>query len=547
MLKIVKCLQYRKALVYLCSKMSRKFLWIIAVFMGCAMVALIIVQAYWINNAYRLKEKQFSQLVNRALDNVVDEIQERETIWHILDEAQAFDTTWQDEMNQWEQYNFDLNARIGEDGNLDQTLTFLQKSSRDRQSSELKIISGDSIFTIEQNPGFIREDSTTEGDIQIYPPLKIRKRLEKQMTENRLLIDRIMERMISPDAPIEERVDPHKLDQIIHRQFLNIGIDLDYEFAILRQNLELAYKSGNYYYNEEMENFLKALFPNDFFSRTGFLSLYFPRKASFLLKSLGFMGISSIILTLVIILSFLGTILIIFRQKRLSEIKNDFVSNMTHELKTPISTISLASQMLNDKTIPTESKNFDNISSIIRDESKRLGYQVEKVLQMAIFDQGKIKLKKKKTDINELIHNVITNFTLQIENRNGTIEEDYSAEEAILNVDNVHFTNMISNLVDNAIKYSGEEPAISVRTLNRNKKLIILVKDNGIGIKKEDQRKIFEKFYRVPTGNIHNVKGFGLGLSYVKKIAEEHHGSVNLKSEAGTGTEFEISFPVDST
>ena len=258
------------------------------------------------------------------------------------------------------------------------------------------------------------------------------------------------------------------------------------------------------------------------------------------------MGTSSIILTLVIILSFLLTILIIFRQKRLSEIKNDFVSNMTHELKTPISTISLASQMLNDETIPAESKNIDNISRIIRDESKRLGYQVEKVLQMAIFDQGRIKLKKKKTDINELIHNVITNFTLQIENKNGVIEEDYSANKAVINIDNVHFTNMISNLVDNAIKYSGKEPAISVSTLNRNEKLIVLVKDSGIGIKKEDQRKIFEKFYRVPTGNIHNVKGFGLGLSYVKRIVEEHLGSVSVKSEPGMGTEFEISFPVDS-
>ncbi len=525
--------------------MSRKFLWIIAIFMGLAMIALIIVQAYWITNAYRLKEKQFSQMVDRALYNVVSEIQERETIWHIMDEAQVYDTSWQEEMAHWEQYNFDINARIGQDGKLDQSVTFSQRSDQDEHSSELRIISGDSILTIEQGPGFVHVDTSVAGNIQIYQPRKIRKKLEKQMAENRVFIDRIMERMISPGAPIEQRVDPDQLDQIIRRQFLNSGIDLDYEFAILRENREFAYRSTGYYYDDGMEHFIRALFPNDFFSRTGFLSLYFPRKASFLLKSLGFMGTSSIILTLVIILSFLTTILIIFRQKRLSEIKNDFVSNMTHELKTPISTISLASQMLNDETIPTESKNFDNISRIIRDESKRLGYQVEKVLQMAIFDQGRIKLKKKKTDINELIHNVITNFALQIENKKGAIEEDYSADNAVLQVDNVHFTNMISNLVDNAIKYSGEEPAISVSTLNRNEKLIIRVKDSGIGIKKENQRRIFEKFYRVPTGNIHNVKGFGLGLSYVKKIAEEHHGSVSLKSEPGMGTEFEISFNVD--
>jgi two-component system phosphate regulon sensor histidine kinase PhoR len=523
---------------YLCMEMSRKFLWIIAIFMGFAMIALIIVQTYWINNAFRLKEKQFSQLVNRALYNVVSELQEREAVWHIMEEAQPFDTSWQEELAYFEQYNLDINATIGPDGQLDQSVYFTQRSNRDQHESELTIIADDSILRIEQNPGLVYADTGQTQDI--------RKRIEKKMAEDRVFIDRIMKRMIRPNAPIEKRINPAQLDNVIQRQFQNSGIDAGYEFAILRENMEPAFESSNYYHDDETEYFVTALFPQDIFSRTGYLSLYFPRKTSFLLKSLGFMGISSIILTLVIILSFSVTIFIIFRQKRLSEIKNDFVSNMTHELKTPISTISLASQMLNDESIPAESKNYGNISRIIGDESKRLGYQVEKVLQMAIFDQGRIRLKKKKTDINDLIRNVITNFTLQIENKNGVIVEDYGAENAFLQVDNVHFTNMISNLVDNAIKYSGEEPAISVSTLNRDEKLIIRVKDNGIGIKKEDQRRIFEKFYRVPTGNIHNVKGFGLGLSYVKKIAEEHHGSVKLKSEPGMGSEFEITLPVNS-
>ena len=525
--------------------MSRKFLWVIAIFMGFAMIALIIVQTYWINNAYRLKENQFRQAVDRALYNVVNEIQERETIWHIMDEAEVFDSSWQEEMAFWEGYQFDFNASLGPDGRLDQSLYFSQRSNPGHQGHQLTIITDDSVLRIGQDSGFIHVDSSYEGNIRFYQP-QIRKKIEKKMTENRVFIDRIMERMISPEAPIDQRIDPEYLDQVIRRQFLNNGIDLDYEFAILRGNMDLAYQSSGYYHDGEMDHFVKALFPNDFFSRTGYLSLYFPRKASFLLRSLGFMGISSVILTLVIILSFSVTIYVLFRQKRLSEIKNDFVSNMTHELKTPISTISLASQMLNDETIPNETKNYGKISRIIGDESKRLGYQVEKVLQMAIFDQGKIKLKPKRTDVNELIHNVVTSFALQIGNKNGSIEEDYAAENAIINVDNVHFTNMISNLVDNAIKYSRETPSIHVSTLSRNGKLIIRIKDKGIGIRKEDQRRIFEKFYRVPTGNVHNVKGFGLGLSYVKKIAEEHHGSVSLRSEPGKGTEFEISLPVHS-
>jgi two-component system phosphate regulon sensor histidine kinase PhoR len=310
--------------------------------------------------------------------------------------------------------------------------------------------------------------------------------------------------------------------------------------------MNIAFKSQEFDGTTESQYYHTSLFPQDMFSRPGYLSIYFPHRTSFLFRSLGFMGISSIILTLLVILGFSLTIFVIFRQKRLSEIKNDFVNNMTHELKTPISTISLASQMLNDNSIPQESKNLGNISRIIGDESKRLGYQVEKVLQMAIFDKGRIRLKFKNTDLNDLVQNVITNFDLQVQNQAGSITGELNARDALLEVDPVHMTNVISNLVDNAIKYSGEAPEISIGTFNRDGELVIRVADRGIGIKKEDQRRVFEKFYRVPTGNVHNVKGFGLGLSYVKKIVEEHKGTVEMKSEFGHGTEFEISIPENS-
>jgi signal transduction histidine kinase len=219
---------------------------------------------------------------------------------------------------------------------------------------------------------------------------------------------------------------------------------------------------------------------------------------------------------------------------------------MTHELKTPISTISLASQMINDSSIPAESKNMKNISRIIEDESKRLGYQVEKVLQMAIFDRGKLKLKLKQADMNDLVLSVINNFTIQVDKLGGSIAGELNAANSLVNIDTVHFTNVISNLVDNAVKYSPETPDILIATENRNGRLLIRVRDKGIGFKKEDQKRIFEKFYRVPTGNVHNVKGFGLGLSYVKKIVEEHDGTISLKSELNKGSEFEISLPVKS-
>jgi signal transduction histidine kinase len=216
---------------------------------------------------------------------------------------------------------------------------------------------------------------------------------------------------------------------------------------------------------------------------------------------------------------------------------------MTHELKTPISTISLASQMLHDPTIPTASKNVEHLSKVILEESKRLSFQVERVLQTAIFEKGKIHLKIRQLDVHELINNVVRNFIIQVKNRNGTIIKNLDAQYSMVNVDEVHFANVLLNLLDNAIKYCQVQPNISVTTFNRKGFIVIQVQDNGIGIKKEDQKRVFEKFYRVPTGNVHNVKGFGLGLSYVKKIVDEHGGKIVVESEPNVGTRFDISIP----
>jgi two-component system phosphate regulon sensor histidine kinase PhoR len=219
---------------------------------------------------------------------------------------------------------------------------------------------------------------------------------------------------------------------------------------------------------------------------------------------------------------------------------------MTHELKTPISTISLASQMLSDSSISNDMKNIPHLSTLIYDESKRLGIQVERVLQMAIFDHGKMNLKIKKINIHELIETISNNFSLQIKNRGGTFSLDLKAEQTIIYADEMHITNAIINLLENAIKYCVKEPEIEISTKCSNKLIIIAIKDNGIGISKDNYKRIFEQFYRVPTGNIHNVKGFGLGLSYVKKVMQVHYGSVTVESEVGKGSIFKMLIPIYS-
>ena len=247
-----------------------------------------------------------------------------------------------------------------------------------------------------------------------------------------------------------------------------------------------------------------------------------------------------------VLITFIFTIVVIFRQKKLTEIKNDFINNMTHEFKTPISTISLAAQMLQDPSVGKSPQMFQHISNVINDETKRLRFQVEKVLQMSMFERQKVTMKMKDIDANELINGVINTFALKVEKHNGKITANLEAEESMIFVDEMHFTNVIFNLMDNAVKYKrpDEELLLNVRTWNESGRLLISIQDNGIGIKKEDLKKIFEKFYRVHTGNLHDVKGFGLGLAYVKKIVQDLKGTIRAESEVGVGTKFIIALPL---
>lgn len=554
MLKIVKKQPISLQRSYLCIIMSRKFLWIITVFMSLAMIGLIIVQAYWINNAIDVKEKQFSQIVNRALANIVSEVQQQETVFHIINEIEPIDTN-----NGWQEYTsvqvevsaaeylHEFTVRPGEGNNQTKTINkgvqIYQRSTSKGDHKDLAVITEDT-FLLGDKPRIIVDTSGIQT-ITWISPKQIRKKIEQELANQQIFIDNILSKMMTPEMTLEERIDPELLNKIIWKEMRNNGIDLNYEFAVYRDPGDIAMKTNQFNLNDNTDYFTTELFPRDIFNQQDYLSIYFPGKKNFMIQSLGFMAISSIFLTMVIILSFATTFYIIFKQKRLSEIKNDFINNMTHELKTPISTISLASQMLNDKSIPAKSKNLGNISRVIADESKRLEYQVEKVLQMAIFDRVKIKLKFRQIDIHDLIQGVINNFNIQMDKKGGQIFVKLDASNPVLMLDTVHITNVISNLIDNAIKYSKENPEIQVVTENRHGKLLIRIKDNGIGISKEDQKKIFEKFYRVPTGNIHNVKGFGLGLSYVKKIIEAHNGYILVRSELNKGTEFEICLPLN--
>jgi len=344
---------------------------------------------------------------------------------------------------------------------------------------------------------------------------------------------------------IQERIDTTRLSLILATAMKQADIDLEYKYAI--KNSSMAKETvifGDADYKSNRNEYSQLLFQNDFDGpKPNYLYVYFPHRRQYLFKATGLSIIPTIILTGLLIAIFAYTIMVIFRQKKLSIIKNDFINNMTHELKTPISTISLASQMLQDGTISNTPSTIEHISKVINQESKRLSFQVEKVLQMAVFNEGRLKLKLREFDINKLIENVASNFELRVKSKDGKLITEIKAENAIVKGDEVHITNVIFNLLDNAMKYSREIPEIRIITENRKDRIMVAVQDNGIGIAKEHHSQIFERFYRVPTGNIHDVKGFGLGLSYVKKIIDLHNGEIKVESVINKGTKFKIYFP----
>jgi two-component system, OmpR family, phosphate regulon sensor histidine kinase PhoR len=305
--------------------------------------------------------------------------------------------------------------------------------------------------------------------------------------------------------------------------------------------------SANFKYNG-LKNFKDCfnvnLFPNDFTNTENFLTVFFPNQNSFVFKNMWMTYLSSLLLMVVMIACFYVALSTILKQKKLADIKNDFINNMTHEFKTPISTISLATQMLQDKDIAATPSMFNRYLNIILDENKRLGAQVEKVLQTAQMDRGEVELNLEEVNLHEIIEKALENISPQIEQREGMVELDLQAEKTILQADSLHLTNVVLNLLDNANKYSPESPQITITTRDNPEGISLIISDKGIGMSKESIKSIFEKFYRVPTGNVHNVKGFGLGLSYVKKMVEEHHGKINVVSKLGEGSEFEVILPV---
>lgn len=514
--------------------MSRKMLITLIVLLAIILAALVFFQTRMIKTASDVREKEFDNLVRSALFLVADQLELHER--NIARESArrgklpGFNNP-NEGFNTFPRNNFgmgSMNLRFSyQEGNGYQSY----REEMQIQISDTILSTPDTSFNAIRNSDFAQHYYSQEQQLQRW-------------LDN---IDWINYKVILEDYPIEERIDSAVLEGFLDSAIRNVGITLDYKYAVKNSQKgrdSIIIGDKDYNLGKRKLDWYQPLFIYDQNGvKPNYLHLYFPQRSRYLLRETGVTIIPTIILTALLIGIFTFTILIIIKQKKLSSIKNDFINNMTHELKTPISTISLASQMLQDGSVTNTPRTIEHVSKVINQESKRLSFQVEKVLQMAVFNEGRLKFKLKEFDVNKMVKSVVNNFELRVNNKNGTIISDIKAENSIIKADEVHITNVVFNLLDNAVKYSKEDPEIKVSTLNKREFVVISVEDNGIGISKEHQKQIFDRFYRVPTGNVHNVKGFGLGLSYVKKVVDLHKSEIKVESTVNKGTKFSIFFP----
>lgn len=368
--------------------------------------------------------------------------------------------------------------------------------------------------------------------------------------------DQLQRELMRP-ATIAQKFTSYEIEEKLRKAFQNQGLkDLPFEFAVLVDdgflNYEYQLKSKDFL--EQLEDTVNnrrwqyALQPpsgSDLENLVPVQEMIFivPDFKAIVFKQMKWMIIGSVFFTLMIISAFTVTVYALLRQKKLSEIKNDFINNMTHEFKTPLATISLAVDALRNNKVIEDRTRMEYFSGIIKEENKRMNKHVETILQAALMDRQEVQLSKAPVHVHDLMRDVISNYTLQLQEIEGRIELDLNSQNDLINGDEVHMRNLISNLVDNAVKYSKENLVLKISSNNNDKNLVLKFEDNGIGMTKETVRRIFEKFYRAHTGNLHNVKGFGLGLSYVKTIVDAHEGRIKVESSPGKGSSFTLEIP----
>ncbi|KXX71819.1 cell wall metabolism sensor histidine kinase WalK [Flammeovirga sp. SJP92] len=541
--------------------MAKRRLITIITLMCIAMFGLAALQYYWIKEAIQERKSHFEQEVGELLTNVVKRLEQQEVLQvtkRYLDDISVtnsdinvrYDSAKQEAY--WtSKQNIKISQTISSDKLAKQGIAYKvqEKAEIKKSGTATKTM----LSTIEGSK-YGMDDSTNQTKVvsNITSDSTARKRLDIAMDlimKKTDLVNQVVSEMIlAENTMLQDRVNFEMLDSLLSQEIENKGLKTVYDFAVLQRegDRETVIMSSNVERNPKIikSAYHVTLFPKDVFDNSNTLFLEFPQENKFLISKMRFVLFSSLGFILLTLLTFIFAAKTIIDQKRISEITNDFISNMTHELKTPISTVALATEALMDPDVQKMPSITGRYLSVIKDENQRLSRQVERVLQIARIERGDLKLRNVDVNMNKIMQVAYENTLIKIEDRGGKLSFNWAAGEVNVKGDELHLSNIIFNLLDNANKYSPEAPKIDLSAIRKKEMLEIHIKDEGQGIPREHISKIFDKFYRVPTGNVHNVKGFGLGLSYVKNIVEAHKGSIRCKSELGKGSEFIIQLPI---
>jgi two-component system phosphate regulon sensor histidine kinase PhoR len=497
-----------------------------------AIISLIGIQVYWVKISLESQQKKFDQTVMNTLSEVIQKLEREEAITQVTSKLFR-----EDEFNE----------------NTNDSILSIEKFPLNDPFVDNSIVKGSNNGGVNDDQYVINFTPSSKLDSSIFIIRKTQKRvlrsnintvvsggdslLKNQIQKKAVLINDIVNELalISISKGLNERVESEKIDSLIQLELIESGINIPYSFDVFdAETQSLSFHKDS----EELLNtpYKISLFPNDYFIESDQLLIHFPNQFKYVIRDSWKVLSISFLLVLILIGIFYASIATIFRQKRLSLVKNDFINNMTHELKTPISTISLACEALSDESLALEEQSRNSYVKMIQEENTRLSLLVDNVLKSAVWDSTELELNLQNLRVNSLIQSVVNSFEIQLKQLGGSLTSNLNAKKDLVLLDQIHFTNVIYNLLDNAKKYGRENPKVKIETSNESENVVVKISDNGIGISKAEQKKIFDKFYRVPTGNIHDVKGFGLGLSYVKRIIELLGGEIEIESLVNSGT-----------
>ncbi|QBA65622.1 HAMP domain-containing histidine kinase [Muriicola soli] len=512
--------------------------------MSLSLIGIISVQLYWIKRSVDDKEEQFSNAIAEVLNRVTDKIEERE----MRDYSDRF-LSLKDSLGVVKSSHLSNIFFIDRDSNSNE-ITFYSHGILEEDyniaSTFFDSVTGDSTqiknVTSKRTKTIYKEEYGLDGRGYRLNPIQKLEKIGGLSTVDKAVFDDVY-REYAENVPIHKRVSKQEIELLLNQELSNMAIDTDFQYGIYSRGLPTKVKSRRFKFAES--TIYKApIFKNSEGSSNFTLLLTFPKKKKFLLESVLGMAFLSLLFTLVIVIAYASAIHQLIRQKQISEIKSDFINNMTHEFKTPIATINLAVEAIRNPKIIGDQEKVMRYLQMIRDENKRMHAQVENVLRISKLERNQLDISKDRVKVHALIHKAISHVELIVLDRGGYINTHLDAERDEILANDMHFGNVLVNILDNAIKYSPDAPKIDVHTEVAKNYIIIKIEDQGAGMSKAVLKKVFEKFYREHTGDIHNVKGHGLGLAYVKKIVEDHQGEVSAESEKGKGSTFYIKMPL---